>query len=203
MNISENKDIKIGLVIMASGLGKRFGGNKLVEDLNGKPLIRWIIDSSENLFDRRVVVTRSNDVKNICDGLNLRCILHSFPDRNDTVRLGLCELMQDVDYCFFVPGDQPLIGRNSIMNLLEEAKANKNLIVRTGYADSVGAPIGFPNSFFDDLLKLPKGKGGNYIAQNNQNIVRIIEVHDEYELWDIDTTEDLTKINSVLKEYFD
>ena len=31
---------KLGCVIMASGLGKRFGGNKLMEDFHGKPMIQ-------------------------------------------------------------------------------------------------------------------------------------------------------------------
>ena len=67
----ETKDIKIGLVIMASGLGKRFGRNKLMEELDNRPIVKWIIDSTDGLFDRRIVVTRSADVKLLCDGLEI------------------------------------------------------------------------------------------------------------------------------------
>lgn len=197
MSIMENKDIKTGLVIMASGLGKRFGGNKLMEPLNGKPLIKWIIDSTENLFDKRVVVTRNDDVRKLCEELQIQCVFHAFPGRNDTVRLGLSEVMGEVDYCFFTPGDQPLISQESITKLVECARSKSDKIVRPCYGDSMGAPVGFPGRFFEELLKLPEGKGGNWIVKSNQECVCSIEVHDGYELWDVDTVEDLEKIREI------
>ena len=89
---------KTGLVIMASGLGKRFGGNKLMEILDDKPLIKWIIDTTSDLFDKRVVVTRNKEVKALCDEINLECILHELPNRNDTVRLGLSSMMSESSF---------------------------------------------------------------------------------------------------------
>ena len=37
--------MKLGCVIMASGEGKRFGSNKMLADIYGKPLIARTIDS--------------------------------------------------------------------------------------------------------------------------------------------------------------
>ena len=49
----------LGCVIMASGLGRRFGGNKLLAELGGKPLLQWVLDATQGMFGcRRVVVTR-------------------------------------------------------------------------------------------------------------------------------------------------
>ena len=42
---------QIGCVIMASGLGKRFGGNKLMADFHGKPMIQRSLNATEGLFD--------------------------------------------------------------------------------------------------------------------------------------------------------
>ena len=39
-----------GCVIMASGLGKRFGGNKLLARLKGRPLIQYALDATEGIF---------------------------------------------------------------------------------------------------------------------------------------------------------
>ncbi len=183
---------------MASGLGKRFGSNKLIENLNNKPLIQWIIDATEDLFDRRVVVTRSEEVKQLCDRLKIDCIFHKLPNRNDTIRLGLSSIMNDVDYCFFTPGDQPLIKKESIVKLIDMANDNPQKIVRTCYGDIVGSPVGFPKIYFDELQKLPEGKGGGWIARNNPTQICTVEMSDEYELWDIDTVDDLDKIKNVL-----
>ena len=195
---SEDKEIKIGLVIMASGLGRRFGKNKLLEELGGKPLIKWILDATEGSFDKRVVVTRNEEVKILCDGLGIECIIHALPNRNDTVRLGLSALADEVDYCFFSPGDQPLISVASITKLTETAKTHPDKIVRPRWGGTDGAPVGFPKRFFEALQSLPEGKGGNLIAQKDPESVLAIEIPDACELWDIDTAEDLEKIKAVL-----
>lgn len=195
------KDIRTGLVIMASGLGRRFGGNKLMENLGDKPLIKWIMDSTEGLFDRRIVVTRSEDVKALCDSLNIQCILHALPNKNDTVRLGLSEIKEDIDWCFFVPGDQPLISKESITKLILAVSNNEDsndMIVRTSYGDTACSPMGFQKKYFDELLELPEGKGGNWIAQNYPEKVCTVDVQNEYELWDIDTVADLEKVKNVI-----
>ena len=198
MKTNEN-DIKIGLVIMASGLSKRFGRNKLIEDLGGKPLIKWIIDATEGLFDARVVVTRSEEVKALCDSLNIECILHKLPYRSDTVRIGLSALIENIEYCFFTPADQPLISRESLRNLITSAMEKKDKIIRTSFGDKVGAPVGFPIALFDNLLNLPEGKGGSLVVQNNQELVYTVEVFNEYELNDIDTVADLEWVYSLIK----
>lgn len=200
VSIMETKDIKIGLVIMASGLGKRFGGNKLMAELDNKPLVKWIIDLTEGFFDRRIVVTRSTDVKALCDSLNIQSILHELPNRNDTVRLGLSAIREEIDYCFFVPGDQPLLSRETISKLILSARENKEKIVRTSFSDVVGSPMGFPQRYFDELLKLPEGKGGNWIAKSNPTNICYIETEEDYELWDIDTVADLELIRNIWDE---
>ena len=181
---------------MASGLSKRFGRNKLMEDLGGKPLIQWIFDATDDLFSKRVVVTRNNEVKELCDKFNISCIIHDMPNRDDTVRIGLSALMDDVDYCFFTPGDQPLIDKDSISNLIKAADEHNNEIVRLCFGETEGSPVGFPKSLFEELLNLPEGKGGNVVVKNNPARVHPVMANREYELWDVDTMSDFDKIKS-------
>lgn len=189
--------MKTGLVIMASGLGKRYGGNKLMAPLSGKPLICWILDASEGIFDKRIVVTRSAEVKALCDTLQIDCILHELPGRNDTVRLGLEAVRDSVDFCFFTPGDQPLLQRDTLQKLVLTAKEGSR-IIRTGYGDIFGAPVGFPVQLFPELLTLPEGKGGNYIAKKYPQEVQIVTAGQEYELWDVDTPADMERIQNLV-----
>lgn len=195
----ERKNIKVSLVIMASGLGTRFGGNKLMANLEGKPLVQWTLDATGDLFDKRVVVTRNKDVQDLCDKQHIECILHTFPGRNDTIRLGLSALMKDVDYCFFALGDQPLITRDTMKRLVEEAQKYPEGIVRTSYEDVVGNPVGFSKIFFKDLLTLPTDQGGSYVIKQNLSRVQLVPVQEFYEIWDVDTNSDLEKIKKVLK----
>lgn len=194
----ENENIKTGLVVMASGLGKRFGSNKLMEVLDDKPLVRWILDSTDGLFDKRIVVTRNKDVKELCDKIGVDCISHELPNRNDTIRLGLSSIMNDIDYCFFTPGDQPLISRETLGRLVGAASDNKDRIIRLGFGDTIGTPTGFPKELFTELLNLPEKKGGNLVVSNNQDLVCRIEADKEYELWDVDTVADLDRMKALI-----
>lgn len=191
--------MKVGLVIMASGLGKRFGGNKLMAELQGKPLIRWILDTSEDLFEQRLVVTRSREVKELCEGIGVRYIYHELPFRSDTVRLGVNVLHDEIDYCFFVPGDQPLLKKETLVQLIEDAKSDPDRIFRAGYEDTVGSPMGFPKCFFEDLMNLPEGKGGNAVAKKHPELVQVVSAGAACELLDVDTQEDFAGIMEILE----
>ena len=87
-----------GCVIMASGMSKRFGSNKLMADFHGKPMILRALQASEGLKARRVVVTRHREVAQLCEDLGVDVLLHDMPHRSDTVRLGL-EFLGDMDAC--------------------------------------------------------------------------------------------------------
>ena len=58
----------VGCVIMASGLARRFGSNKLLADFGGRPLLcRALEVTATPALAARVVVTRSAEVKALCD----------------------------------------------------------------------------------------------------------------------------------------
>lgn len=187
---------KAGCVIMASGFGKRFGGNKLMADFHGEPLICRVLDATEGLFDRRVVVTRYEAVAQLARQRNADVILHELPHRNDTVRLGL-EGMEDMDGCMFLPGDQPLLRRETVAMLLDAWKKDPDRILRPVCADTVGSPVLFPAWAFPELRVLPEGKGGAAVIGNHSDRVCLVPVADPLELADADTPERLEALKGV------
>ena len=181
---------RTGCVIMASGLGKRFGGNKLMADFHGKPMIQRTLDATEGLFTRRVVVTRHESVAALCREQGVEVVLHDLPGRNDTVRLGL-EALGDVNCCMFLPGDQPLLRRETVALLLETWKENQGGILRLAYEDTEGSPVLFPAWSFPELKSLPEGKGGGFVIRNHPNEVLRVFAANPFELADADTPETL------------
>ena len=181
---------KHGCVIMASGLGKRFGGNKLMADFLGRPMIHRALDATEGLFERRVVVTRHESVAALCRERNVEVLLHDLPHRSDTVRLGL-EALGEVDCCMFLPGDQPLLGRETVAMLLERWRENPDSIIRPVYEDTEGSPVIFPGWAFEELRNLPEGKGGGVVIRNHPHAVCRVSVTNPFELADADTPETL------------
>lgn len=181
---------RVGCVIMASGLGKRFGGNKLMADFAGQPMIACALAATKGLFCRRVVVTRHEDVAEYCRKQEVEVVFHDLPRRNDTVRLGL-EAVGGVDACLFCPGDQPLLKRETVAALVSAWMAEPDSIWRTAFENQPGAPILFPQWAFPELCTLPEGKGGGVLAKKYPERVRLHPVRDQYELADVDTRQTL------------
>ena len=179
-----------GCVIMASGLGKRFGSNKLMADFHGAPLIQRALDATEGLFAHRVVVTRHESVAALCRSQNVDVVLHDLPHRSDTVRLGL-EALPELDACMFLPGDQPLLRRETVAMLLETRKEYPDRIIRPAYEDTEGSPVLFPAWTFPALLNLPEGKGGGAVIRQHPQQVYRVSISNPFELADADTPEAL------------
>ena len=181
----------MGCVIMASGLGTRFGGNKLMTPFKGKPLVQWVLNATEGIFSRRVVVTRHEAVKELCRGQGIEVVYHNLPGLNDTIRLGLHAVVKEVESCMFCPGDQPLLSRDTIAALGLSAVNDKARIWRAAWGDEAGSPVLFPRGMFPELLSLPEGKGGSFVIKKYPEQVGKVLVRDKHELMDIDNPKDL------------
>ena len=179
----------LSCIILASGLGQRFGGDKLMADLNGKPVICHIIDKTEEIFTKRVVVTRNEKVRLLCEERGIECIYHDMPGKNDSIRLGV-EAVEGSDGCMIFQADQPLLMSETIIEMAVRFSENKEYIYRLEDA----SPVIFPEKYYEMLKRLPEDMGGNVIIAKNMGDVISVKAGSEAELYDIDTTEDMEKI---------
>ena len=182
--MAENKTLPVGCVIMASGLSTRFGSNKLLTPFGPgrEPMLRRAFAATDTpLLASRVVVARSPEVETLCREVRVPCLLHALPGRNDTVRLGLEALLAerpDLAGCMFLPGDQPLLRRESVESLLrafaehlQTQKETERMIFRLAYRAKddptplVGSPVLFDSGYFPALRTLPEGKGGSFLLR--------------------------------------
>lgn len=191
MSDTEQTKMRIGCIIMASGRSSRFGKNKLLQEIGGRSLIELILETTAGtLFDERVVVTRSEEVAEICNAQKVPVILHNLPNRNDTVRLGT-EFLKEMDGWVFSPCDQPLLKRKSLENLVSVQPMQEDLIRRLHWKERLGTPVFFGKQYYEELCSLPEKCGGSDIIKRHLDKVTLVGVSDERELWDLDTQEDL------------
>lgn len=188
-----------GCIIMASGLGTRFGSNKLMASLDGAPLIAHVIRACDGLFAKRVAVTRHEDVAKLCRSLGMEAVMHDEPLRSDTVRLGM-QAMDGCDTVTFIQADQPFISANTLAALLRGAETHPEFIWRVGFQGTQGAPVLFPAWAFDELRALPPSKGGGFVAKAHARRVRCVEAASEWELFDVDTVQDLEVLQAHMKQ---
>ena len=184
----------IGCVVMASGEGRRFGANKLVADFGGRPLVSHTITTAQNVFCSIVVVTRHKNVELLCKELGVDVVYHNLPYRSDTVKLGLDHFGKNFDGYIFCQGDQPLLGKETLHNMINEFEKDKEKIIRLQYQDTPCSPVIFPRWAYDSLANLPQGKGGNVMVKNNADKVVCVDTPNIYETMDVDTKEDLQRL---------
>lgn len=190
--------MKIGCVIMASGMARRFGSNKLLHDFLGEPImIRILRTMKASGIDYPLVVTRHAEVVKICEAEGIPAILHDLPKRSDTVRLGMEYLLEhhpEVDGIMFAASDQPCLKPESVLKMLADFEADPNGIYRLSFGEEVGNPVLFPESTFEELLNLPEGKGGGVVVKHHPELVRLVEAGNAKELIDVDTPEILEQL---------
>ena len=219
--MAENNTLPVGCVIMASGLSTRFGSNKLLADFGGQPLLCRALDATDTpQLAARVVVTRSPEVQALCESRGVPCLLHALPGRNDTVRLGLETLLAEhpgLAGCMFLPGDQPLLQRDSVESMVgifgwhartdaergRTQKETERAIFRLGHRfrhdpnPLLGSPVLFGRAHFEALCALPEGKGGSVLLKRSPECVHVVYIGNREELYDADTPEAL----EALKQY--
>ena len=190
--------MKIGCVIMASGMAKRFGRNKLLCDFHGEPMMARILRSVKLAgIDAVVTVTRHPEVAELCNAAAIPAVLHEFPLRSDTVRLGteyLLRVCPDLDGILFTASDQPCLKQESIAALCDALKNEPQFIHRLSFRGTPGNPVVFPRWAFDALCHLPAGKGGGAIMKSHPDLVRTVEASNANELIDVDTPEILQQL---------
>ena len=160
-------------------------------------MLQHILDISQGLFPKRIVVTRHKDVADICAQQQIPCLLHDKPYLSDTVRLGTSYIQHQLPQAeglLFAVADQPLLQQASLIRLAESFLAQPQKIHRLYYEETPGNPIIFPVKFANELRQLPQDKGGSVLTKKYPELVVKVPVQDINELLDIDTQQDKTKL---------
>lgn len=180
--------MKLGAVLMASGAGRRFGGNKLLHLVDGVPMIqRTFANLPAELFDRVCVVSCYPEILALAGERGYLPVPN--PDaaqgQSASVRLGLGELL-DMDGVMFCVCDQPWLKRDSVKRLLGDFSAHPSCICALSWKGERGSPAVFPRGLFPELLALTGDRGGGGVIRAHQDRLRLVEASGAEELQDVD-----------------
>lgn len=216
--------MNVGCVILASGKSRRFDGgqNKLLADLDKRPLILHTAESCRTAGLSPVIVTRSEEVQALMLRNGYDCVMHSDPEKSATIRHGLSYVLRNhrrkdredrqtssagqhsetgmpIIGCIFMPGDQPLIHPKSLHRMTEEffSLPVRDKVVRLSRNGIGASPVLFPANMFPALLTLTGEESGRTLLKKAGEVL-LVEAESETELWDVDTMEDLKKIQSMI-----
>lgn len=180
--------MNIGCVVMAAGMGQRFGSNKLQREWRGKSLIRYALEAVPvEKVSAVAVVTQYPEITTLAREFGFVPIINNHPEygQSHTIHLGV-KALDTCDALLFQVADQPLLRRESVAALVDFYCRNPGYIVGLGHGGQRGNPCIFPARFYPELLKIEGDHGGNIVIRQHENELLLYEVPAD-ELRDVDT----------------
>ena len=184
--------MKLALILLAAGDSRRFNGNKLLHEFNGKPMYQSIIEEVEklpdDLFHRKVAVTQYQEIMDCMMDRGYEVVENreSSLGISHSIHLALQALEnEETDYCFAVC-DQPYVKAATIEGLVKGWQDSGKGIGCLCNMGALGNPAIFSRSYLKELLSLEGDVGGKRIIRKHIVDLYLHEVADGLELVDID-----------------
>lgn len=186
--------MKIGLVLLASGFGSRFGSNKLLTEVEGIPLIlRAMKACPPGDFSPAAVVSQYGEILTQAEARGYLALPN--PDAaagiSSSVRTGLAA-MGGTGGVLFSVCDQPWLTRESVVRLTEAFLARPDRIAALSWQGRKGNPCLFPREFYGELSALTGDVGGASVIRAHPERLLLVEAASARELLDVDTPGDLS-----------
>lgn len=199
MRKTENSAI-FGCIILAAGLGQRFGGDKLLAQFDGQPLYKRVMSAvPEETRERTAVVSGDGRILAAAAEAGFRPVENYRPEEgiSRSIRLGL-EALSGCAGVLFMVGDQPLLRQETARQILDTARANPGHMIAPVRSDGrPGNPCFFPARFFPELMALEGDTGGRRVMKAHPEALISLPVSDR-ELADTDTPQALAELEGLL-----
>ncbi len=180
-------------IILAAGYSSRAVVNKMLLELNNKPLIIHAIEGMSPFVTHIFVVTGyyHQEIYNIVkDVKGVTCIHNTSYDKGmfSSVQVGVSAASDDF---FILPGDCPFVKPSTY-----DALIKGDLEIRVpSYKGRKGHPLFITNKLRQDLLK--ESSNSNLKVFRNRHTLEVIPVKDNYILTDIDTIKQFEAIKKL------
>ncbi|WP_293844114.1 NTP transferase domain-containing protein [uncultured Parolsenella sp.] len=199
-------DRVVGAAMLAAGHSVRYGKNKLVEPLLGEPVVARAIDCVPAGMPI-VVVSATPEVDAIADARGIERVRPDGFDEDVGATLGQSASVRAAaafardagwDACLFLPGDQPLVEHGSVTRMLGVSALRPEVLVRLSWRGRPASPVLFPSNFYEALSSV-EGDAGGSSAVGEGDVCVSVEASLPWELWDIDTPDDLRRAREILE----
>ena len=188
-------------IVLAAGLGARFGGGKLLAPFRGRPLIAGALRAALESPAISVVVAIAQDdaqletvALNLDDYADVRVVKVAEPARGMGASLAAAAraVPTDLDGVFVFLGDMPLIGPD-VAATLARALTGRSGIVAPVHAGRRGHPVLFGGDWIPALCALDGDSGAQGLIRQAGDRFIAVETGDPGVLFDVDHPEDLAR----------
>lgn len=194
-------DSKVAGIILAAGQGQRFGADKLLIPLAGRPLAGWALEAAlASDLARVVLVTRPELAQALeKDHPRLRVVLNPTPELGQalSLKLGLSCVEPICSHILFLLADQPLVSAGLINRFLDLARQGVELAALQE-GGRLRPPALFGRRYFPELARLEGDQGGRSLLERYASRVRPVPPERPGQGADVDQPGDLGPLEDIL-----
>jgi molybdenum cofactor cytidylyltransferase len=173
---------KIAALVLAAGQSSRMGGhNKLLQEVDGQPLLLHAIDAAEGARTRPVVVVTGHAQNEVAALLQDRAVetVHNPAHATgmaSSLRAGLSALPGDVDGVVVLLGDMPGVDAATVDRLIDAFDPDRGAaIVAASAGGRRGNPVLLARRFFPEVREIEGDQGAKPILQAYPEAIRLVD----------------------------
>ena len=188
------------MIYLAAGLSSRYGSNKLLEMVDGKPMFTHLLDILTIMKEEEphryelVVVTAYDEVEDYVKELPVKVVRNQHQElgASYSIKLGLeaCGEIGRHDHVMFAVADQPYVQEDELFGFIHMFKRSYKGIGVLCWQGEMGNPVIFQGQFVPELMALTGDVGGKSVVKAHLSEVFQYEADSEMSLRDIDTPQE-------------
>ncbi len=180
------------MIYLASGSSRRFGENKLLHEIQGKPMYLYGLQTLQQVTREEpdcdlTVVSRYPAVREMAAAMGIAAVDSPESEKgiSCTIRAGLAAIrpLEEADYVLFAVADQPWLSCGSVRRLLQQAEVGV-VCASLCWQERPGNPTLFSARLVPELMALTGDTGGRAVLRRHS--CTFVPVDEEKELADID-----------------
>jgi CTP:molybdopterin cytidylyltransferase MocA len=192
---------RVGAIVLAAGRSSRFAaGNKLLEEIDGSPLVARAVDAALGSRAAPVIAVVGSEADRVRAALAGRPVgvveNPRFADGLATsLRAGLAALPAGLDGVIVLLGDMPRVAAQHLDRLIAsfDPDAGRAICVPT-HGGQRGNPVLWSAAFFGEMAALTGDAGARSLLASHAAQAVEVEMPDDGVLLDVDTPEALDRL---------
>lgn len=190
----------IAALLLAAGAGRRFGGPKLLQDLDGKPVVRWSVETYRHPLVGEIVVVvppEHEDIRRALAGLDVRIVVNPDPGlgMGSSLARGVAALGAEIEAVLIALADEPRVNPAVFERAVARYRTGDVSIVVPTFGGVRGHPVLIDRSVFDELRALSGDRGARAVTDRDASRVAIVEMGESRPI-DVDTPADLARLRA-------
>jgi len=187
---------RVSAILLAAGLSRRMGGDKLCLSYQGETLISRAVNLLSKLpvFEKILVATPER-LETLIMPPDIRAVVNPTPDMgiSGSLRLGLEPATGD--WYFFMTADQPCLTVEDLAPLLESTASGKNnAIIYPVVNGNPCSPSLFSSCYREELLTLSGDSGGRVVRDMHPRACTGFTPKHPKNFLDVDNAEDYVNL---------